>query len=128
MSINKATRQQVIEKYDYHCAYCGVEITLKSMQVDHIIPKVYPDGTDDIKNLNPACRACNNYKGHSRLETFRMFLKQMLNKKHDYLFKSKTKMEVAINFGAVKLEKWDGLFYFEIKLKYYEKGRTNKRT
>jgi hypothetical protein len=37
----------------------------------------------------------------------------MLNEKMERLFKSKTKMEVAIRMGAVKMEKWDGFFYFE---------------
>ncbi len=34
----KIDRQQVYDKCDGHCAYCGVEITLKQMQVDHIQP------------------------------------------------------------------------------------------
>jgi len=37
----------------------------------------------------------------------------MLNEKREYLFKSKTKMQVAINMGSVKLIDWDGKFYFE---------------
>jgi hypothetical protein len=31
----------------------------------------------------------------------------------NYLFKSKTKMQIAINLGSVILNKWDGIFYFE---------------
>ncbi len=112
MPITKKTREIIIEKYDYKCAYCGTKITLKSMQVDHIKPQ-RNGGTDDIENLNPACRACNNYKHSYPLETFRQLTEQMLNDKLNYLFKSKTKMKIALNLGAVKLEKWNGLFYFE---------------
>ena len=35
-------RKEVLEKYNGHCAYCGKEITLKEMQVDHKHP--YIDG------------------------------------------------------------------------------------
>jgi 5-methylcytosine-specific restriction endonuclease McrA len=113
MAINKKTRQIVYEKYDGRCAYCG-NLLVKGWHVDHIQPKT-AGGCDGFENLNPSCYACNNYKCHSSLETFRMYTKQMLNEKLHYLFKSKTKMQVAINFGAVILKEWDGLFYFEKK-------------
>lgn len=113
----RINRELIWIKYNKRCAYCGCEITIKQMQVDHIQPKICK-GTDDEENLNPSCRECNNYKSHAGLELFRTYTKQMLNDKLHYLFKSKTKMQVAINFGAVKLSKWDGLFYFE----KYEKG------
>lgn len=34
--ISKRIRELVYAKYNGHCAYCGSEITLKDMQVDHI--------------------------------------------------------------------------------------------
>lgn len=112
MAISKHTREKVWLKYDKHCAYCGTEITFKQLQVDHIKAKIF-GGSDDPENLNPACFYCNNYKCHSSLEEFRRLTVQMLNDKLQYLFKSKTKMNVAINFGAIELKKWDGKFYFE---------------
>lgn len=109
----KINRQKVYEKYDKHCAYCGILLTdIKQMQVDHIIPKI-DRGTDDFENLNPSCKHCNNYKCHSSLETFRHYLNQMLNIKLNYLFRSKTKMQIAMNFGVIQLFKWDNKFYFE---------------
>jgi len=111
MVIKKADRQRVYDKYDGKCAYCGCEL-VKGWHVDHINPIVY-GGTNDLNNLNPSCKYCNNYKCHSKLETFRTYTKQMLNEKLHYLFKSKTKMQVAINLGSVTLKEWDGLFYFE---------------
>ena len=104
-------RNIVFQKYDGRCAYCGIELN-KGWHIDHIIPKIY-GGTNDLDNLNPSCKYCNNYKCHSQLETFRAYLKQMVNEKHEYLFKSVTKMRIAINIGAVTLEKWDGMFHFE---------------
>ena len=46
-------RKEVLEKYNGHCAYCGKEITLKEMQVDHKHP--YIDGLKErIEELEAA--------------------------------------------------------------------------
>ena len=105
-------RQHLFKKYDGHCAYCGKEITIKSMQIDHIKPVCF-GGDNEFQNLNPACKDCNLYKGACSIETFRLFTKQLINTKLEYLFKSKTKLNVAVNFGAIQFKKWDGKFYFE---------------
>ena len=107
----KQLRETVFKKYGGKCAYCGIEL-VKGFHVDHINPKVY-GGKDELDNLNPSCKDCNNYKCHSQLETFRMYAKQMFNERLDYLFKSKVKMQVAINMGVIKLTEWDGIFYYE---------------
>ena len=112
--MKKQLREKVFKKYNCKCAYCGTDL-VKGWNVDHIKPRVN-GGTDDFENLNPSCKDCNNYKCHSDLEQFRHYTKQMLNEKLEYLFKSKTKMKVAINMGAITHTKWDGIFYFE-KLK-----------
>lgn len=36
--LTKAERQAVYDKMEGHCAYCGCEISLQTMQVDHITP------------------------------------------------------------------------------------------
>ena len=107
----KQIRETVFNKCDGKCAYCGTDLD-KGWNIDHIRPKVY-GGTDNLENLNPSCKDCNNYKCHSDLETFRMYAKQMLNDKLHYLFKSKTKMQVAINMGVITYKEWDGVFFFE---------------
>ncbi|MFA5300032.1 MAG: HNH endonuclease signature motif containing protein [Lutibacter sp.] len=111
MGFSKKIREQIFKKYNGKCAYCGCELP-KNWQIDHIHPK-HNKGTDDFENLNPACFACNNYKNGNRLETFRNAVKTMLNKKRIYLFASKTKMDISLNYGAVKMYNWDGKFYFE---------------
>lgn len=35
----KRIRELVYQKYDGHCAYCGREIAMEDMQVDHIISR-----------------------------------------------------------------------------------------
>ena len=36
--LNKSERLAVYDKTNGHCAYCGKEITLQQMQVDHVVP------------------------------------------------------------------------------------------
>lgn len=108
----KIDREKVYLKCAGRCAYCGIELTPKQMHVDHIKPQIF-GGTDDFENLNPSCKECNNYKCHWHLEEYRNALKDLLGKKLHYLFKSKTKMQVAINMRVIEVSQWDGLFYFE---------------
>lgn len=109
--ISKQDRANVYAKYNGKCAYCGVELK-KGWHVDHINPLVY-GGNNELSNMNPSCAECNNYKCHTNLEDYRSQLRKMLNEKLEYLFKSKTKMKVAINMGSIKHTVWDGKFYFE---------------
>lgn len=109
--MNKKIREIVRNKYSNKCAYCGVDL-VKGWNVDHIKPQVF-GGTNDLENLNPSCKDCNKYKCHADLEGYRKQLHKMLNEKLEYLFKSKTKMQVAMNMGSIKHTLWDGKFYFE---------------
>lgn len=115
----KIDRQAVYNKYHGHCAYCGKLITIKEMQVDHIVSKSqYRFLTrqerenfdiDQFSNLNPACRMCNHYKRASSLETFRRFY---IGKLHERLAKLYI-VRVALDYEIIKLNKWDKIFYFE---------------
>jgi hypothetical protein len=103
----KIDRNKVLAKYNGHCAYCGKEITVKEMQVDHIQAKRY-NGTDDFNNLNPSCRRCNHYKRASGLESFRWLMKTIHTRiEADYITK------VAIDYGIITVLPFDGIFYFE---------------
>lgn len=118
--LNKKLRQEVYDKYNGHCAYCGCEIEYKDMQVDHIIPKYRNNekwhqgeiGSDDISNLNPSCRMCNYYKRMCSIDRFRENLKDTLirNVQRPFDFR------LAERYGMVKIEAWDGKFYFERKI------------
>lgn len=50
-----------MQLYGKRCAYCGVPITYKTVQFDHIIP-VSKGGTTIPENMLPACMSCNNNK------------------------------------------------------------------
>ena len=69
-ALSKDMRAQVYEMYGGHCAYCGKEIDIKEMQVDHV-QSVYLGGEDEITNYRPACRQCNFYKSTLSVEGLR---------------------------------------------------------
>jgi 5-methylcytosine-specific restriction endonuclease McrA len=114
-------RKAVYQKYGGHCAYCGKEISLKDMQVDHFEPKcikgpigkdidgkyIFPD-LNVFSNLMPSCSRCNHYKRANDIEYFRYMIKTIHERIHDnYIVK------VAWDFGIIKYNKWDEMFYFE---------------
>ena len=107
-------RNQVHQKYGGRCAYCGEEITLKQMQVDHIIPKRnYSEthgclivgcqrfeeyGLNDIRNLNPACRSCNKWKSAMTLDDFRSEIAAQVDRLRRY----RNQFRLAERFGQVE--------------------------
>mgnify|MGYP000858725485 CR=1 FL=1 len=109
--VTKQTRQAVYNKYGGRCAYCGKELEYKDMQVDHIDPQRYYDDkkkADQMENLNPACRRCNHYKRGNSLGGFRRLLKTLHQRVREiYICK------VAEDYGVIKVEPWDGKFYYE---------------
>lgn len=106
--MTKKTRELVYQKYNGRCAYCGCEIALKEMQVDHIIPQRL-GGADSLENYNPSCCICNHYKRATRLETWRtVFLGELIKRiKKIYIVK------VAERYGMITFHEWDKKFYFE---------------
>jgi len=103
-----SNRMEVYNKYDGHCAYCGKDISIKDMQVDHIVPKCH-GGTDGIENLNPSCRRCNHYKRGNSLEAFRGMVEKIPEKlmERQYIFK------VGVDYGFFEPHGRKVQFYFE---------------
>ena len=125
-AVSKKMRLQVYNKYQGRCAYCGREIKMQEMQVDHIIPIAYScygprdkaeevrkmfedESINAIDNLMPACRACNFYKGINDIERFRNRIKSEL----DHTCRQSFQTRLAMQYGMIKYIPWDGVFYFE---------------
>ncbi|WP_024831622.1 HNH endonuclease [Ruminiclostridium josui] len=112
--MKKEIRQAVHRKYDGHCAYCGKEIAIKDMQVDHIEPQRNWDKSktreeiNSFENLNPSCRRCNHYKRADNLEAFRETMLTLHKRISDIYI-----VKVAIDHGIVNIKPFDGKFYFE---------------
>ena len=112
--ITKAERQQVYQKYDGHCAYCGIPMEYKDMQVDHLIPveswnPVPEEQVYTMENYMPACRMCNHYKRANSLEGWRHMLETIPEKleRDSYIYR------VGVRYGNVRPEPKKIVFYFE---------------
>ena len=112
--ISKKLREQVYQKYNGHCAYCGCELEIKDMQVDHVLSVARAKWIKDELNLNnidnlmPSCRACNYYKDTYSIETLRKNLSTLMERvRKQYIFR------LAEKYGMVQEMNWDGKFYFE---------------
>lgn len=60
---DKALRQFVLDRDGYRCRYCGVQVTDKTANIDHVV--AWPWGLTVPLNLVTACRPCNQAKGSS---------------------------------------------------------------
>jgi 5-methylcytosine-specific restriction endonuclease McrA len=121
---NKEKRQQVYDKCDGHCAYCGVEITLKQMQVDHIQPHWHTfteqqasqsnivKGSHDLDNLNPSCARCNKWKSTYSVEHFRKVVETSLER----LERDTPNFRLARDYGIIEVIEKPVIFYFERKV------------
>lgn len=119
--ISKKIRLEVFNKYNEHCAYCGNEITLKAMQVDHIVP-IYRNhtdaelarmnitrGTNELSNYNPSCARCNRAKGTFTVEGFRAELAKLVPRLERY----SNQFRFAVDFGLIEKTQLRVMFYFE---------------
>lgn len=117
----KLPRQKVYDKYNGHCAYCGVKMEMKDMQVDHIQPKFHYQHyrheidtdipVDSFENLNPSCRRCNNWKRTFTVEKFRHEIQSQQQRLRDRV----AGYRLALDYGLVKESKEPVKFYFETR-------------
>jgi len=117
----KINREEVYNKCDGHCGYCGKEITIKQMQVDHMKPLYRNDkvttlevwgverGTDDFENLLPSCSRCNKWKSTYSVENFR----DIVQKSIDRLDRDTPNFRLAKDYDLLKLTDKKVIFYFE---------------
>jgi len=121
-SQQKLDRKKIYDKYQGHCAYCGVEITMKQMHVDHVHPR-FRGGEDDENNLNPSCRRCNSWKSAWTLEEFRKEISAQVAR----LALRSPGYRLARDFFLITETGEDVRFYFELKvLQTREKGNMER--
>ena len=111
----KEERLKIYQKFQGHCAYCGLEIDLKDMQIDHIT-SLYQNGEDSVENAVCSCRLCNSYKRANSLEKYRNWLLAGVIERLRKLFI----FRIAERYGMITVNDWDKKFYFE-KLKENKK-------
>lgn len=107
-TIPKKIREEVYKMYNGHCAYCGCEIEYKEMQVDHVESIYWHEGTNEIDNYKPSCRACNFYKSTMGIEKFRETLKTIPERlEKEFIYK------LAKKYGIIEEIDKDIKFYYE---------------
>lgn len=124
MKLTKQQRQELHDKYDGQCAYCGCELK-KGWHADHIEPVVklggvmdYPE-RDNLENMNPSCPSCNIQKHSYSLENFRLNIENHINALNLY----NTTYKVAKRFGLINETGRKVTFYFEwynLKIQWLE--------
>lgn len=55
-------KQRLLDQTDHKCIYCGKDISLDNVEVDHIIP-VSISCDDSLSNKVVCCKSCNQAKG-----------------------------------------------------------------
>jgi len=113
-NIKKVTRLKVLSKYGSRCAYCGDNISINTLQVDHIEPKnrhlkPHLRGTDELFNLNPSCKSCNSSKSTWSIEEFRdrILYKIEIQRRDNANFRLRDR------FKLIKVSSSPVIFYFE---------------
>lgn len=110
--ISKMTRGNVYSRFNGRCAYCGCEIELKEMQVDHFIPHMGLGGEDNLDNYYPACQVCNRVKSNLSIEGFKKSIRNCgrihRNRKKPIMADSD---KIAIKYGLTKEDHEIELFY-----------------
>lgn len=111
-------RTKVHAKCGGRCGYCGTQIAIKDMQVDHVIPQwrcndkrhhVPESEVHCENNYMPACRSCNNYKSGNPLEVFRGEIERQI----EILRNNRPTFRLAERYGLIECNPKPIVFYFE---------------
>lgn len=113
----KIDRAAIHQKYGQRCSYCGCEISLKQMHVDHIVPvrrwlEIRGPGDfelNDIRNLNPSCGPCNRWKSTFMIEEFRSEIAEQVNRLRKY----SAAFRMAERYEMIEAKEGEIFFWFE---------------
>lgn len=129
MAFTKQQRIEIHGKYNGRCAYCGDEIKLRDMQVDHVIPQcnwiwhmknrfripyflshLTENDLNHKDNLMPTCRVCNKWKSAHDLELFRSEIYEQVKRLNNY----SSNYRMAKKYGLIEETVKPIRFYFEV--------------
>ena len=112
-NISKMTRGNVYAKYNGHCAYCGCELSLGEMKVDHHIAYQGQGGENSLENYYPSCDVCNRVKSNRTIEQFKKAIQHCgeihRKRKHPIMADSD---KIAIKYGLTT-EDHEIVFFYE---------------
>lgn len=102
-------KSKVFKKFKGKCAYCGNDITIGNMTIDHINPKSN-GGSLALHNCFPACLRCNSIKADGTVEEMRNKIIYSMNE-----IMSNKHFQMARKYKLVSIESKEIKFYFEHK-------------
>ena len=120
--LTKKQREEVYNKYEGHCAYCGSVIKYEEMQVDHFAPYYLFGDNIQLSNLMPACRQCNFRKSSLTIEKFR----QELQLTADRLRRDNFMFRLAEKYNIVQVSDDPIQFYYERQQKSGDTDTSDK--
>lgn len=128
--IPRKLRGIILEKCNNKCAYCGCDITINEMQIDHVISHrnyikhisydfqiplflkhLTENDVDHFDNLMASCRLCNKHKASLSLEQFRDKIKSRIKFLNTHLYGANYRL--AKNYGLVIEIDKPVVFFFE---------------
>ena len=62
-------REEIFERDEWRCVYCGAQFAAAALTVDHVQPRVR-GGDRSGGNLVTACEGCNTRKAHRHVAEF----------------------------------------------------------
>ena len=128
IKLTKSQRAALRQKFSGRCAYCGQELGPR-WHADHFEPvqrrskwdrekgqlvatgECYSPEHDNLKNLMPACPACNIDKSVLSLEEWRGKLQRATG----VLSRNSPTYRHAVRFGLVQETNAKVIFYFEVQ-------------
>lgn len=84
-SVPGSVRYEVIKRAKSRCEACGIPMSERALDVDHVVPKTW-GGKDDISNYQALCYVCNINKSNRDDTDFRGITDIFAEKKDDCLF------------------------------------------
>lgn len=124
----KIDRKTIHSKLNGKCAYCGNDILLNEMQIDHVIPQAFFSShiesgnnvpyflthltildVNHYDNLMPTCRYCNKHKSAHHLELYRSEIFEQVKR----LNLRSSNYRIAKRYGLIQESVKPVVFYFE---------------
>ena len=100
-------KRSIFEKFGGKCAYCGNEITINNMTIDHVIPRS-EGGSNSYLNCFPSCSRCNSIKANGTIEEMRDSIIYSVQK-----LKTDRNFQMARKYKMISSLSEEVTFYFE---------------
>lgn len=106
--IPNVIRDRVKRMFGGRCGYCGEK--KDNLCIDHMQPIAeFKGGTNDEKNLMPACFQCNSLKSVFDVEQFRAIIQSQVAKARKY----SVNFRFAEKYNQIEIKETPIVFYFE---------------